>query len=83
MKKFLISIVLFGLLSKCNMREQCKASSGYENYDGCAIFIGFYNNLPEERKIRVNVDGILGACLLTHIEIERCNKESTRWPLPD
>ncbi len=65
------------------MREQCQASSGYGNYDGCAIFIGFYNTLSEEMNIRVNVDGILGVYLLTHVEIERCKKESIRWPLPD
>ncbi len=83
MRRFLILLILAGFQIFCNMREQCQVHSGYENYDGCAVLIGLYNNLSEERKMRVNVDGILAACLLTHVEIEKCKKESTRWPLPD
>lgn len=83
MKRLLVLIILLGLQTNCNMREQCQANSGYENYDGCAILIGLYNDFPEESKQRARIDVLLGVCLLTHVEVERCSKESTRWPLPD
>lgn len=83
MKRILILIVLVGLPIGCNMKEECQVRSGYENYDGCAVLIGIYNNLSEERKQRARLDVLLGVCLFTHLEIVRCQKESTRWPLPD
>lgn len=78
-----ILFLIFSLTLQCNAREHCQANSGYENYNGCAVLIGVYNNLSEERKQQARLDVLLGVCLLTHVEIERCKKESTRWPLPE
>lgn len=83
MRKLIFLIYLIGIQFGCNFKEQCQVNSGYENYDGCAVLIGLYNNLSEERKQRARLDVLLGVCLVTHIEIERCKNESTRWPLPD
>lgn len=83
MKKFLILIFLLELQLNCNRRDQCQASAGYENYDGCLAIIGIYNNLPDERKTTERLNFVLTGCLITHRALESCKTESNRWPLPD
>lgn len=81
--RWVIYIVLLSISINCNFKEQCKITSGYENYDGCAILIGIYNSSSVEEQNELRLDVLLGVCLLTHLELQKCEKESIRWPLPD
>lgn len=80
--RFLLVILLY-TLTGCNFREQCFSRLGYENTELCDSLLLIYTNSTEEEKSKFRVNALLTVCLLSYSEVNKCKKESTRWPLPD
>lgn len=81
MKIYYITLLLIILLN-CNFQEQCYASKGYRNMDGCAALL-YGDSMPDkDGRTNVALDKILVICLYNYEILEECKGESRYWPLP-